>query len=120
MSVRHARHICRKVWCGEPLVHDGDTISLPSNDGMGLGKALRFMGPTLTRRVPIALAALGPKNVELANLIGDESTVRQRIRAHEAAGVTHLDLQLHDPNPVAAIEKIREWTRGDPAVPRPG
>ena len=83
-------------------------------------EAQRIQDLFLSKRYEDAYAVAPEEYIERANLIGDESTVRQRIRAHEAAGVTHLDLQLHDPDPVAAIEKIREWTRVDPAVPALG
>jgi F420-dependent oxidoreductase-like protein len=60
--------ICRTVWRREHLVHNGKfyPIPLPETEGTGLGKALKLMGNPLRERIPIYLAALGPKNVEMA------------------------------------------------------
>jgi F420-dependent oxidoreductase-like protein len=60
--------ICRKVWRREVLVHEGDAyrIPLPPDEGTGLGKPLKLLDRPVRERVPIVLAALGPKNVELA------------------------------------------------------
>lgn len=64
--------ICRKVWSGEKVSHEGRAYSLPlAEGGTGLGKPLRFMGPRPTRDIPIALATIGPKNVELTAEIAD-------------------------------------------------
>jgi F420-dependent oxidoreductase-like protein len=59
--------ICRKVWRGERLVHEGRafTVPLPEDRGTGLGKPLKFMGRPLREDIPIVVASLGPKNVEL-------------------------------------------------------
>ncbi len=60
--------ICRKVWSGDKVEHKGRNFSLPlpPEQGTGLGKALRLMCQPLRRDIPIAVAAIGPKNVELA------------------------------------------------------
>ncbi|MDH3296478.1 MAG: LLM class F420-dependent oxidoreductase, partial [Acidimicrobiia bacterium] len=60
--------ICRKVWSGDKVTHDGRVFSLPlpEGEGTGLGKPLRLMCKPRRRDVPIAVAAIGPKNVELA------------------------------------------------------
>jgi F420-dependent oxidoreductase-like protein len=60
--------ICRKVWRRERLEHAGPkyTIPLPADQGTGLGKPLKLINTPVRERVPIMLAALGPKNVELA------------------------------------------------------
>jgi F420-dependent oxidoreductase-like protein len=59
--------ICRKVWAREaPLEHDGRyyTLPLPEDQGTGLGKALKIITHPRRPRIPIHVAALGPKNVE--------------------------------------------------------
>jgi len=60
--------ICRAVWRGEKVLHDGThyRIPLPEGRGTGLGKPLRLIVPPPRADIPIYLAALGPKNVELA------------------------------------------------------
>ena len=65
---RETIEVCRKVWCREPLTFDGKTIQLPlpAGKGSGLGKPLKFMGAPLRQDIPVWIAAIGPKNVELA------------------------------------------------------
>ena len=65
---RDVIEVCRKVWAREPLVHDGPTVQLPlpADRGTGLGKPLKFMGTPHRTDLPIWIAAIGPKNVELA------------------------------------------------------
>jgi F420-dependent oxidoreductase-like protein len=61
--------ICRKVWRREPVVHDGTRYHLPlsrEHGGTGAGKALKLINHPVRERVPMVLAALGPKNVALA------------------------------------------------------
>ncbi len=65
---RDVIEICRKVWSGDKVEYDGRAFSLPlaEGEGTGLGKPLRLMCKPLRRDIPIAVAAIGPKNVELA------------------------------------------------------
>jgi F420-dependent oxidoreductase-like protein len=65
---RETIEICRKVWRRERLEYDGDKyqIPLPEGQGTGLGKALKLINHPVRDRIPIILAALGPKNVEMA------------------------------------------------------
>ncbi len=63
--------ICHKVWSGEKVSHEGRSVTLPLDGGTGLGKPLKFMGPTPRPDIPIALATIGPKNVELTAEIAD-------------------------------------------------
>ncbi len=60
--------ICRHVWRREgPLVNDGlYPIPLPAGRGTGLGKPLKIINRPVREDIPIWLAALGPKNVEMA------------------------------------------------------
>jgi F420-dependent oxidoreductase-like protein len=60
--------ICRTVWARqEKLTHDGRyyTLPLPEEQGTGLGKPLKIINHPLRPRVPIHIASLGPKNIEL-------------------------------------------------------
>lgn len=65
---REVIEICRKVWRREQVVHDGKKyqIPLPADQGTGLGKPLKLINHPVRSTIPIVLAALGPKNVELA------------------------------------------------------
>ncbi len=59
--------ICRKVWSGDKVTHDGSAYSLPlpADEGTGLGKPLKLMNKPLRTDIPIVVASIGPKNVEL-------------------------------------------------------
>ena len=65
---REIIEICRQVWRRERLEHAGKyyTIPLPADRGTGLGKPLKLINQPVRERIPIVVAALGPKNVELA------------------------------------------------------
>ena len=71
---REVIEICRKVWDGasqsqggNALVHDGAVFQIPrrTSGGDRSSKPLRMRADLARRRVPIYLASLGPKNVEL-------------------------------------------------------
>ncbi|HEX2075574.1 MAG TPA: LLM class F420-dependent oxidoreductase [Geodermatophilus sp.] len=70
---REVVEICRKVWRRERLVHDGPKyrIPLPADQGTGLGKPLKLINRPVRERIPVLLAAIGPKNVELAAEIAE-------------------------------------------------
>lgn len=64
---RDTIEICRKVWSGDKVTHDGKAYSLPlpEGQGTGLGKPLKFMGRPYRSDIPIVVASIGPKNVEM-------------------------------------------------------
>ena len=64
---REVIEICRQVWRREYLDYQGKhyTIPLPADQGTGLGKSLKLINQPVRERIPILVAALGPKNVEL-------------------------------------------------------
>lgn len=70
---REVVEICRQVWRRERLVHDGThyQVPLPADRGTGLGKALKLINRPVRECIPISIAALGPKNVELTAEIAD-------------------------------------------------
>jgi F420-dependent oxidoreductase-like protein len=70
---REIVQICRQVWRREPVVHDGEyyKIPLPADRGTGLGKPLKIINRPVRERIPISLAAIGPKNVALAAEIAE-------------------------------------------------
>jgi F420-dependent oxidoreductase-like protein len=61
--------ILRKALGRERLEFSGDTYTLPLPDGPG--KALKLMIAPVQERIPIYLAAIGPKNTQLAGEIAD-------------------------------------------------
>jgi F420-dependent oxidoreductase-like protein len=63
---RELIEICRKVWRRERLEYQGRHYQLPLSGGTGLGKPLKLINHPVRERVPIVIAALGPKNVALA------------------------------------------------------
>ena len=70
---REVVEICRQVWRRERLVHEGPkyTIPLPAEQGTGLGKPLKLINTPVRDRIPVMLAALGPKNVEMVAEIAE-------------------------------------------------
>jgi alkanesulfonate monooxygenase SsuD/methylene tetrahydromethanopterin reductase-like flavin-dependent oxidoreductase (luciferase family) len=64
---RELIEICRRVWRRERLGFQGEhyQIPLPSGQGTGLGKPLRLINHPVRPAIPIIVAALGPKNVEM-------------------------------------------------------
>lgn len=64
---REVVEICRRVWRREAVVHPGPKypLPLPAERGTGLGKPLKLVNEPVRSRIPITLAAIGPKNVEL-------------------------------------------------------
>jgi F420-dependent oxidoreductase-like protein len=65
---REIIEICRSVWRRERLVHDGRyyQIPLPPGQGTGLGKPLKLINHPVRDRIPVIVAAIGPKNVAMA------------------------------------------------------
>lgn len=64
---REIIEICRSVWRRDRLDHQGTNYQVPlaEGQGTGLGKALKIMDHPLRDQIPIFLASLGPKNVEM-------------------------------------------------------
>ena len=63
--------ICRMVWRRDRLDYHGKHYTLPLEGGTGLGKPLKLINHPVRMRIPIVIAALGPKNVELAAEIAE-------------------------------------------------
>ncbi|CAM4015211.1 LLM class F420-dependent oxidoreductase [Nocardiopsis rhodophaea] len=71
---REVVEICRKVWAREErLTHDGKifTLPLPPDQGTGLGKPLKMINHPVRSSVPIYVAALGEKNVQMTAEIAE-------------------------------------------------
>jgi F420-dependent oxidoreductase-like protein len=61
--------VVRQALARERLAYDGETIRLPLPDGPG--KALKLTIGPVQERIPIYLAAIGPRNTALAGEIAD-------------------------------------------------
>jgi F420-dependent oxidoreductase-like protein len=70
---REVVEICRQVWRRERVTYDGKyyQVPLPADQGTGLGKPLQLINHPVRDRIPITIAALGPKNVELTAEIAE-------------------------------------------------
>lgn len=70
---REVIEICRQVWRREKVEHQGKyyQIPLPAEKGTGLGKPLKLINHPVRERIPVVIAALGPKNVELTAEIAE-------------------------------------------------
>jgi F420-dependent oxidoreductase-like protein len=65
--------ICRSVWRRDRLEHSGRKYQIPlaEGQGTGLGKPLKLIDHPLRERIPVYIASLGPRNVELTAAIAD-------------------------------------------------
>jgi F420-dependent oxidoreductase-like protein len=65
--------ICRSVWRRDRLEYHGEQyqVPLPEGQGTGLGKPLKIVDHPLRERIPVYVASLGPKNVEMTAGIAD-------------------------------------------------
>ncbi|MBI2708989.1 MAG: LLM class F420-dependent oxidoreductase [Actinobacteria bacterium] len=71
---REIIEICRAVWARQDrLVHDGPIyrLPLPESEGTGLGKPLKIIAHPVRPRIPVWVAALGSKNVQMAAEVAD-------------------------------------------------
>ncbi|MDA8080004.1 MAG: LLM class F420-dependent oxidoreductase [Actinomycetota bacterium] len=69
---REIIHICRSVWSRQLLVNDGIyQIPLPAGEGTGLGKPLKIITKPVRENIPIFVASLGYKNVEMTFATAD-------------------------------------------------
>ncbi|MFZ0118286.1 MAG: LLM class F420-dependent oxidoreductase [Pseudonocardiaceae bacterium] len=71
---RELVEICRKVWRRERLEYQGRHFQIPlpaQAGGTGLGKPLKLINHPVRERIPIVIAAIGPKNVAMAAEIAE-------------------------------------------------
>ncbi len=69
---REIIEICRRVWRREVLTNTGIyPIPLPPGQGTGLGKALKLITHPERETIPIWIASMGPKNVEMTAEVAD-------------------------------------------------
>jgi len=59
--------ICRLVWKRERVTYNGKyyKLPLPADQGTGLGKPLKMIAKPIREDIPVWIASLGPKNVEM-------------------------------------------------------
>ncbi len=65
--------ICHLVWKRERVTYDGRyyKLPLPPEQGTGLGKPLKIIPHLVRDSIPIYVASLGPKNVEMTAEVAD-------------------------------------------------
>jgi F420-dependent oxidoreductase-like protein len=66
--------VCRQVWRREDkLTHEGRfyQMPLPEGEGTGLGKPLKIIAHPVRSEIPIWVASLGPKNVQMTAEVAD-------------------------------------------------
>ena len=72
---REVIDICRAVWRREPLAHDGEVFQVPLPTAQSPAghatRPLRLVDHPVRVAIPVYLAALGPRNVELAAELAD-------------------------------------------------
>ena len=72
---REHAEICRMVWRRDKTEYQGKRYTLPLDEehgGSGLGKPLKIINHPIRERIPMLLAAIGPKNTELAAELFEE------------------------------------------------
>jgi F420-dependent oxidoreductase-like protein len=71
--MREIIEICRTIWRRETLKHDGRYYQMPLSQeaGTGLGKALKLINHPVRDDIPIAIASLGAKSVEMTAELAD-------------------------------------------------
>ena len=113
---RETIEIVRLVTSGERVSYDGDIYQLPLPDGEG--RALRTSAPPV--HVPIYVAALGPRNLELTGELADgwiggsfipetaEAFLKHIRAGAERAGRSLADLDLQIPLSVEITDNVEE------------
>jgi F420-dependent oxidoreductase-like protein len=71
--LREVVEICRRAWRREVVRFSGECyqLPLPPERGTGLGKPLKLLAHPVRERIPIHLATLAPRGVELAAEIAE-------------------------------------------------
>lgn len=107
---REVVDICRQVWRRERVEHNGRhyRIPLPPDAGTGLGKPLRLINHPVRERIPIMIAAIGPKNVALAAEIAEawEPLFFHPGRAHDVWGAALAEGAAHRSPDLGALDVV--------------
>jgi len=112
--------VLRLALARERVEYHGETIDLPLPDGPG--KPLKLMISPVQERIPIYVAAIGPKNTELAGEIADGwipvffspehvSQVRERLEAGARRAGRSLDGFEMAPSVSTYVSEDREGAR---------
>jgi F420-dependent oxidoreductase-like protein len=129
---REIIEICRKIWRKERLEYQGKKYQMPLQGGTGLGKPLKLITKPVREDIPITVAALGPKSVEMTAELADgwlpifylASKAKQRWGDALAAGAAKRDpkrapLEVYAGGAVGigeGLEGMREMGRGMAAL----
>ncbi|MFZ9015721.1 MAG: LLM class flavin-dependent oxidoreductase [Ilumatobacteraceae bacterium] len=118
-SMRETIEIVRQIASGERLEHHGEIYDLPPTGG---GKGIRSMAPAVPP-IPMVIAALGPRNLELTGEIADGWLGNAFMPEHadvfldpirvgcERSGRTLSDLDLVMPVAVEFTDDVEEAGR---------
>ncbi len=123
---REVIEICRKVWKRERLEHQGRNyqMPLPADQGTGLGKPLKLINTPLRPDIPVIIASIGEKNVELTAEVANGwlPVFFHPEKAHAAWGASlEAGMAKRDPElgpletiagGIAAITKTEEEAKG--------
>jgi F420-dependent oxidoreductase-like protein len=130
---REIIEICRRVWRREVLTNDGIyPIPLPAGQGTGLGKPLKLITHPERDDIPIWVASMGPKNVEMTAEVangwfpflfipekaaGVWGQALEAGRARRAPGLGPLDVAAGGLVAIGdGLEHLRELARGMTAL----
>ena len=126
---REIIEICRMVWRRQEVRYDGRaiTLPLPASQGTGLGKALKILTHPVRDRIPIWIASMGERSVELTAELADgwlpiffvpEKADRiwgkalQRGSAKRSADLGQMDIAAGGPLAIGdGLEGLRELAR---------
>jgi F420-dependent oxidoreductase-like protein len=132
---REVIEICRRVWKREKLEFHTDLYDIPlskENGGSGLGKPLKLINHPVRENIPIFVAAIGPKNVELCAELAEgwQPIFYMPEKAHEVWGesldagaakrdpsLPPLDTVVHAAVAIGDdVEQLAEFTRPNVAL----
>ncbi len=102
--------ICRAVWRRERLEYQGAHYQIPLADGRGtgLGKPLKLIDHPVRERIPVYVASLGPKNVEMTAAIA-EGWLPLHFWPDHAADVWGAALAAGRPGDRRGCRRSRSW-----------
>ncbi len=124
--------ICRAVWRRDaPVEHDGRyyQLPLPADKGTGLGKPLKIITHPRRNAIPIHVASLGPKNVQMtaeladgwlpilfhpqraADVWGDDLAIGNAKRSSELAPLDVIAGGLVAIGPESEVARYRDFSR---------
>jgi F420-dependent oxidoreductase-like protein len=109
---RDAVEVCRRVWRREAVEYRGRTIQLPLPEGSGTGQGvpLKIINRPYRDRLPIVMAAMGPKNVALAGELAEGwlpmFTLFHPYRAEEVWGLPLAEGRSHRSADLPALEVV--------------